>query len=72
MTKKTIIIAIVMLSMAGYIAYSEGMKAYQAEKSKWITAGALQMREVIFNEASKGETRLSNAKGDKTIIIIKK
>lgn len=71
MSKKTILIAVLFIAMASWIAYTEGTKFYQAQKTKWITTGALQMREAVFEAVSKGEVQIRNGKGDQQIIIKK-
>jgi hypothetical protein len=72
MNKKTILTTILIIVLAGYIAYTEGAKFYQSQKTLWLNTGALQMREAIFQAVDKGEVQLSDAKGEKTITIIKK
>jgi hypothetical protein len=59
-------------AMASYIAYGEAVKLYQAQKTKWITAGAMSMRQAVFEAVSKGEVQLSDGEGKQTITIIKK
>lgn len=72
MSKKTILIAVVFITMASWILYTEGAKFYQAQKNKWITAGAISMRSAVFEAVSKGEVRLADGEGKREITIIKK
>ena len=72
MSKKTIIIAIIIATMASYIAYGEAVKLYQAQKTQWITARAMSMRQAVFEAVSKGEVQISDGEGKQTITIIKK
>jgi hypothetical protein len=69
---KTAVLSLAFAIMAGWIAYTEGVKLYQAERNKAIQSGALQMREAIFSAVSQSEAKISNARGDKTITIMVK